>query len=79
MKDDPFLTTLDAARLVGVSVDMVRYWDRTGKLVPDEKTASGLRLFRQSAVQRFAKERQAAKRQKQATVLAQQGRAATNQ
>jgi DNA-binding transcriptional MerR regulator len=51
MKD--LLTTLDAARRLGRSVDRVRDYEREGKL-PAQRTVSGQRLFRAGDVDRLA-------------------------
>jgi excisionase family DNA binding protein len=50
-----FLTTLDAAKLLGRSVERVRDYEREGRL-PAQRTQSGQRLFKLSDVERLAKE-----------------------
>ena len=56
-----FLTCNDAARVVGVSPDAIRLYEKAGKLAAI-RTASGVRLFRKRDVERFARMRQQAKR-----------------
>ena len=56
-----FLTCGDAAKMVGVSPDAIRSYEKAGKLAAI-KTASGVRLFRKRDVERFARVRQQAKR-----------------
>jgi excisionase family DNA binding protein len=53
-----FLTTSDAARLLGVSPDMVRCYERTGRLTA-LRTTSGVRLFRREDVEDFIAKRSA--------------------
>jgi len=56
-----YLTCNDAAKVVKVSPDSIRLYEKTGKLAAI-KTASGIRLFRKRDVERFARMRQEAKR-----------------
>jgi len=58
-KSDPLLTTLDAARILGLTTRAVRDVAREGKLVADEQTPTGQRLFRRSTVEKLASERKA--------------------
>jgi excisionase family DNA binding protein len=51
-----FLTTSDAARLLGVSADMVRCYERTGRLAA-LRTAGGVRLFTRQEVNRLVQAR----------------------
>jgi excisionase family DNA binding protein len=44
MQETQFLTTNDAAKLAGRSVETIRLWNRTGRL-PAIRTTSGQRLF----------------------------------
>jgi excisionase family DNA binding protein len=53
---DPLLTAIDAARILGLSTDMVRVLTRSGRL-PSERTAKGYFLFRRTDVERLAEER----------------------
>lgn len=48
-----FLMVTDAARVLGKSAEMVRHYERTGKLAAI-KTLNGRRLFREDDVQNFA-------------------------
>ncbi len=50
------LTTLEAAKILGVSVDTIRLWERIGKL-PAERTSGGIRLFTREAVEKLAADR----------------------
>lgn len=52
---EELLTTLDAARLLGRSVERVRDYEREGKL-PAQKTRSGQRLFKASDVDQLSKQ-----------------------
>jgi DNA-binding transcriptional MerR regulator len=53
---DRLLTTSDAARILNISPDMVRYLERRGKL-PAEYTESGQRIFRLEEVEKLARAR----------------------
>ena len=57
-EQSPVLTTTDAARLIGVSAETIRLWEKLGKLAAT-KTASGLRLFRRIDCERAAAVRHA--------------------
>jgi excisionase family DNA binding protein len=46
MKLGDYLTVGEAAERLGVSPWTLRYWDRTGKLVPTRHPLSGYRLYR---------------------------------
>ncbi len=50
------LTTGDAARILGVSADSVRVYERAGRLAAT-RTAGGVRLFTREDVERLAGER----------------------
>lgn len=52
-KNSGLLMVSEAARLLGRSSDMVRYYERTGRLLA-VRTAGGVRLFEREAVERFA-------------------------
>ncbi|OGQ81188.1 MAG: hypothetical protein A2289_10970 [Deltaproteobacteria bacterium RIFOXYA12_FULL_58_15] len=62
-KKDQLLSTLDASRVLGLSQDAVRRMARAGRLVADEETPGGQRLFRQSTVENLAAEREKARRE----------------
>lgn len=49
--EDELLPIGDAARLLGVSVDTVRRWDRDG-LIESTRTLGGQRRFRRSEIDR---------------------------
>jgi excisionase family DNA binding protein len=53
---NPPLMTSEAARILHVSADTVRLFERSG-LLPATKTNSGLRLFDRKDVERLAVER----------------------
>lgn len=48
-----------AARICGVSISSIRLWALSGRL-PAVTTSEGIRLFSRAAVERLARERQAA-------------------
>ena len=50
------LLTGEAARVLDVSADTIRLWERTGRL-PAVKTARGVRLFDRRDIERLARER----------------------
>jgi excisionase family DNA binding protein len=54
---DPVLTN-EAAVILGVSAETVRFWERTGRL-PAVKTSGGVRLFNRCDIERLASEREA--------------------
>ncbi len=54
--DDPILTN-EAARILGVSPDTVRFLERTGRL-PAVKIGRGVRLFDRAIVIRVARQRE---------------------
>ena len=53
---DPLLTS-EVARILDVSPETVRLWERLGRL-PALKTARGVRIFDRRDVERLARERQ---------------------
>jgi excisionase family DNA binding protein len=55
--EDRLVMSAEAARLLGVTPDMVRKMAREGVLVAAETTANGVRLFRIEDVLRFHAER----------------------
>jgi len=57
------MTAMDAGRILGVSVDMVRLLARDGRL-PFMSTIGGIRLFRRKDVNALARRRERARRQK---------------
>ena len=54
------MTAMDAGRILGVSVDMVRLLARDGRL-PFMSTVGGIRLFRRKDVDALARRRQRAR------------------
>jgi excisionase family DNA binding protein len=58
---DDLMTSVDAGRILGISVDMVRLLARNGRL-PFTSTVGGVRLFRRADVEHLAKERADGKR-----------------
>ena len=52
-----FVLTAEAARILEISPDTVRIWERTGRLHA-LKTSRGVRLFYKCDVERLARERQ---------------------
>jgi excisionase family DNA binding protein len=65
--DDELLTPMDAARVLGLSPDMVRNLSKSGRL-PTLKTVSGRRLFRRGDVERVAAEREREPRDRRSSV-----------
>ena len=59
------MTAMDAGRILGVSVDMVRLLARDGRL-PFMSTISGIRLFRRKDVNALARRRERERRHKSA-------------
>jgi excisionase family DNA binding protein len=53
---DDFLTTSDAARVLGVAGTTVHYYDRIGKL-SSVRTAGGIRLFRREQIEQVLADR----------------------
>jgi DNA-binding transcriptional MerR regulator len=53
---DPVFAT-EAARIIDVSVETIRTWEKTGKL-PALKTARGVRVFDRRDCVRLARERE---------------------
>lgn len=49
----------DAARTLGVAVETLRKWERTGKLAPPIRTMGGRRLFDPEVVEELRARRQA--------------------
>ena len=56
--EPPFLLTSEVARVLGVTPETVRHWERVGRL-PAQKTSTGVRLFDRRDVERFARAREA--------------------
>jgi DNA-binding transcriptional MerR regulator len=56
---DEYLTTTDTARVLRVSTDSVRLYERKG-LLPAIRTRSGVRLFLHADVMAFLEKKQAA-------------------
>ncbi len=53
---DDLMTTGEAARVLGLSADMVRWLEREDRL-PAQRTTTGLRLFRRGDVEELAAKR----------------------
>jgi excisionase family DNA binding protein len=53
---DDLLTVIDVARILKVSGDSVRIYERQGRL-PALKTLGGIRIFKRSDVERFSTNR----------------------
>jgi DNA-binding transcriptional MerR regulator len=58
----PILTSAGAAKVLGLSIDMLRVLERQGKVHP-LRTESNIRLFLRSHVEALAAERAARKQQ----------------
>jgi excisionase family DNA binding protein len=64
---DDLMTSVDAGRILGISVDMVRLLARNGRL-PFMSTVRGVRLFRRADVEQLAKQRADSKGEARATM-----------
>ena len=40
-----FIKIGEAAELLGVSIETIRRWEKTGELIPDRKTKGGTRYY----------------------------------
>lgn len=58
MDTTAFVFISEAARIIGVSQQTLRAWERTGRLVPQQ--IAGVRVFERSVLERLASERRAA-------------------
>jgi excisionase family DNA binding protein len=56
-RPDDLMTSSDAARILGLSSDMVRLLARRGALPIAARTIGGVRLFRREDVERVARDR----------------------
>jgi excisionase family DNA binding protein len=56
MKEQDFLSTYDASKILGVSPETVRSWNRSGRLNAT-RTAGGMRLFQRDEVEKIAEKR----------------------
>jgi len=54
-----FLESGPVARELGVAVETLRYWERTGKIVAAQRTAGGHRLYTRAEVERIRQAREA--------------------
>ena len=54
---DDLMTAGDAARILGLSPDMVRVLARNGRLVPAVQSVSGVRMFRRADIEKLAEVR----------------------
>jgi excisionase family DNA binding protein len=52
-----YLSTADAARVLGVTPATIRLMERQGRLPAATRTEGGIRLFRRSDVERLARRR----------------------
>ena len=55
------MTTSEVARLTNVAESTVRSWERTGRLIPAQRTGSGLRLYDRQIVEQVARRRKASR------------------
>jgi DNA-binding transcriptional MerR regulator len=54
---DDLMTAGDAARILGLSADMVRVLARNGRLVAAVRSVSGVRMFRRADIEELAEMR----------------------
>ena len=59
-RPDDLMTAADAARILGLSADMVRLLARKGRLIPAVQSVRGLRMFRRADIEALAEERRRA-------------------
>jgi len=52
-----FVTIKSAAEIIGVSVETLRNWDRSGKLSSKRDSKNGYRLYSITDIQNLAKEK----------------------
>ena len=55
---DPALSTATVARMAGLSAERIRQLEREGAIVAAERDSTGKRIFRQSDVLRFLRQRE---------------------
>lgn len=48
-----YLSGPEFARRIGIHIQTVRYWDRTGKLTAHHKTPGGRRFYTEEQVEQF--------------------------
>lgn len=48
-----FVHIEQAARILGVSKDTLRRWERKGLIIPDNRTMGGWRLYRKDVLERL--------------------------
>ena len=53
MAEQGLITIKDAAEILGVSVDTLRRWDKSGKLDPVKISDAGYRLYSKSQIELF--------------------------
>ena len=53
MTEQEFITISEAAKILGVSVDTLRRWDKNGKLSPVKTSDAGYRLYSKSQIELY--------------------------
>ena len=53
MTEKEIITISEAAEILGVSIDTLRRWDKSGKLKPVKTSGAGYRLYSQSQIELF--------------------------
>ena len=53
MAEQELITISEAAEILGVSVDTLRRWDKSGKLSPIKTSGAGYRLYDGSQIELF--------------------------
>ena len=53
MVEKEFITISEAAEILGVSIDTIRRWDKSGKLSPVKTSDAGYRLYYRSQIELF--------------------------
>lgn len=52
MKNESILTISETAKILGVTKQTLRLWEKSGKLLPDERTLGNQRRYRLSSIQK---------------------------
>src|SRR3989344_2324899 len=54
MAEEQFITIGEAAKILGISIDTLRRWDKSGKLKPASVSEAGYRLYSKSQIELFS-------------------------
>lgn len=53
MSEEELIPISEAAKILGISIDTLRRWDQSGKLLASKKTESGYRLYYKSQLEQY--------------------------